>query len=126
MSIVGHGIDLVDVVRIQRMLDEHGERFRDRCFTRGELAAADATKRAAEFLAGRFAAKEATLKAIGTGLRHGIEWTDIEIIADAHGRPTISLSGQAERFALAVNARVWWVSITHVSGQAMASVVAES
>lgn len=125
MPIVGHGIDLVDVPRIERMLREHGERFRERCFTASELAAADASNRAAEFFSGRFAAKEAVLKSLGTGWRHGIAWTDIEVIPDNNGRPTIKLSGQAARFADSIGAARWWVSISHVDGHAVASVIAE-
>jgi holo-[acyl-carrier protein] synthase len=125
MPIVGHGIDLVDVSRIERMLIEHGERFRERCFTVGEIAAADASGRAAEFLAGRFAVKEAALKALGTGWSRGIAWTDVEVVTDNSGRPGVRVSGQAARIAESVGVARWWVSISHVGGHAVASVIAE-
>lgn len=126
MPIVGHGLDLVELARIERMLADHGERFREKCFTPREQAAADATARASEHLAGRFAAKEAVLKALSTGWRHGIAWTDIEVLADDSGRPVVQLSGQAARFADTMSARRWWLSISHTAGYAMASVLAES
>lgn len=125
MPIVGHGIDLVDVPRIERMLSEHGARFRERCFTAGELSGADASGRAAEFLAGRFAVKEAALKALGTGWSGGIAWTDIEVAPDNSGRPTVRVSGEAARIAGSVGVSRWWVSISHVGGHAVASVIAE-
>lgn len=125
MAIVGHGIDLVDVPRIERMLREHAEQFRARCFTGREAAAADASARPAEYLAARFAAKEAVLKALGTGWRHGIAWTDIEVVPDNQGKPTIALTGQAALFAQSLGARRWTLSITHAGGSAIASVIAE-
>ncbi len=86
MPILGHGIDLVEVARVQGMLDTHGERFLARCFTAGEQAycAANAA-RMAEHLAGRFAAKEAVLKVLGTGWSGGIAWTDVEVVREARG-----------------------------------------
>lgn len=126
MPIVGHGIDLVLVPRIARMLAEHRERFLERCFTPGERSGAEASGRAAEFLAGRFGVKEAVLKCLGTGWRHGIAWTDIETAPDDAGRPSVKLSGQAARFAASISARAWWVSISHVGDHAVASVIAES
>jgi holo-[acyl-carrier protein] synthase len=125
MPIVGHGIDLVDVPRIERMLNEHGDRFRERCFTAVELAAADASGRAAEFLAGRFAVKEAALKALGTGWSGGIAWTDVEVTPDNSGRPGVKVSGGAARIAESIGVARWWVSISHVGGHAVASVIAE-
>jgi holo-[acyl-carrier protein] synthase len=126
MPIVGHGIDVVEVARIERLLAEHGGRFREKCFTAREQASAQATRRVAEHLAGRFAAKEAVLKALGTGWRHGIAWTDIEVLADDAGRPTVRLSGQAARFAEAAGIRAWSISISHSAGLATASAIAEN
>lgn len=125
MPIVGHGIDLVEIARIERMLHDHPQRFLEKCFTAEERAAAEAGGRQAEFLAGRFAVKEAVLKALGTGWRHGISWTEIEVKPDDAGRPAVRLTGQAERFAASAGAGRWWVSITHVGGFAAASVIAE-
>lgn len=126
MPIVGHGIDLVDVPRIERMLAEHGARFRERCFTPSELAAAQSSGREAEFLAGRFAMKEAVLKALGTGWSRGIAWTDVEVAPDNAGRPKVKLSGRAAAFAGGLGVARWWASISHVGGLAVASAIAES
>ncbi|MDX2115957.1 MAG: holo-ACP synthase [Planctomycetota bacterium] len=125
MAIVGHGIDLVEVARIARLLEEHGAAFRARCFTPEEQRLAQAGGRIAERFAGRFAAKEAVLKALGTGWAGGIAWTDIELGADASGKPVLSLSGEALKRANSVGVGRWHVSISHVSGYAMASAVAE-
>ncbi|UCD57540.1 MAG: holo-ACP synthase, partial [Candidatus Hydrogenedentota bacterium] len=89
MGIVAHGIDLVDCPRIEQMIQRHGERFVERVFTDAERAYAQANKNEIEKLAGRFAAKEAVLKMIGTGWRGKIAWTDIEIINNASGQPEV-------------------------------------
>src|ERR1700761_8558286 len=100
MAIVGHGIDIVETARIRRMHEEHEQRFLDRCYTPAEQAyCARNTKRYYEHLAGRFAAKEAVLKVLGTGWRGGIAWTDIEILPEPSGQPKITLSGECARIA---------------------------
>lgn len=125
MRIVGHGIDLVEVARIERMLAEHGDRFEQRIFTGSEIAyAAGRPRRRAEHLAARFAMKEAVLKALGTGWRGGIRWTDIEIRADALGKPLVHLEGEAREIAESRGASSWTVSISHAGGFAMASAIA--
>lgn len=125
MPPLAHGIDLVDLARLQRTLDDHAERFLERCFTPREQADADAAgKRRVERLAGRFAAKEAVLKALGTGWRHGIAWTDIEVVPDNAGAPTLRLTGQAQAFAEARGIRAWLISISHTDSHAFASVIA--
>ena len=130
MPIVGHGIDLVETARIARMLEDHGERFLHRCFTLTEREyAAVSRKRAVEHLAGRFAAKEAVLKALGTGWSGGITWTDVEIVRSdgKHtGPPTVRLHGRAAAVAHNAGATRWWLSISHVPGHAVASAIAES
>ncbi|HVZ94764.1 MAG TPA: holo-ACP synthase [Phycisphaerales bacterium] len=124
MNALAHGIDLVEVARIARMLEEHGERFEKRCFTGGELAYARASRRVHEHLAARFAAKEAVLKALGTGLRGGIEWTDIEVEHAAGGAPAIRLHGEAAKIAAGLGIRRWLVSLSHTDKLAIASVIA--
>jgi len=125
--IVGHGIDIVDVARIEQMVDKHGDHFLERCFTPGERSYAAANpKRVAEHLAGRFAAKEAVLKALGTGWSGQIAWTDVETVRLASGRPTIDLHGACESIAAKLNVTAWWLSISHVKGHAIASAIAES
>lgn len=125
MRIVGHGIDLVEVVRIKRMLNEHGERFLERCFTAAEQEySLSSAARAAEHLAARFAAKEAVLKALGTGWSGGIAWTDVEVVREADGRPRVVLTGEALRLAQQMRITEWWLSLTHSGGYASASVIA--
>jgi len=97
MEIVAHGIDLVDCPRIEQMIQRHGERFIKRVFTAAEQAYAQANKNDVEKLAGRFAAKEAILKLMGTGWRGRIAWTDIEIINNAAGQPEVTLGGEVRK-----------------------------
>jgi len=125
MPNLAHGIDLVDIARIDDMLKRHPERFVDRCFTAGEREYADASpKRRVEHLAARFAAKEAALKALGTGWRSGIAWTDVEVVLLPSGQPTLRLSGEAARLAERRGLTEWRVSLTHAGGFAAASVIA--
>lgn len=126
MRIVGHGVDLVDIARFERTLANHPERFLERCFTAGEQRYAEGDRRRVERLAGRFAVKEAVLKALGTGWRHGIAWTDIETLPDGAGRPVVTLTGQALRFARDAGVDQWWVSISHTDQHALASAIAVS
>ena len=126
MPILGHGIDLVETARIAQLLEEHGQRFLDRCFTPGEQKyCAASVKRHVERLSGRFAAKEAVLKALSTGWRGGIAWTDIDIQSDPSGRPFVVLSGECQRVADAKGIRSWQVSISHIETHATASAIAE-
>jgi len=124
MSILGHGIDIVETARVQRLLEEHGQRFLDRVFTAGEQAyCAKSQKRYYEHLAGRFAAKEAVLKVLGTGWRGGIAWTDIEITREASGQPRIILTGECARIAGELGIVRWHVSISHIETHATASAI---
>ena len=125
MSIIGHGIDLVEIDRIERMRVDHGPTFLDRCFTAGEQAYAESAPRVrAERYAARFAAKEAILKAFGTGLREGIAWTDMDVVRNDLGAPSIVLSGEAAEFAATLGITSWMISISHTAELAMASVIA--
>jgi holo-[acyl-carrier protein] synthase len=125
MPIIGHGIDLVETQRIADLLREHGQRFLDRCFTSAEQAyCAGHPKRHVEHLAGRFAAKEAVLKALGTGWRGGIAWTDIEILNEPSGQPRLTLTGECKRIAQEMGIKRWHVSISHVAAHASASAIA--
>jgi holo-[acyl-carrier protein] synthase len=124
MDNIAHGIDLVDFGRIEQMLDRHGERFLERVFTVRERDDADAVKNRVEKLAGRFAAKEAVMKLIGTGWRDGVAWTDIEVVNDASGRPIVSITGKVKQLADAAHLGPITLSITHTANFAMASVVA--
>ncbi len=124
MGIVAHGIDLVDCPRIEQMVQRHGERFVKRVFTAAEQAYAAKNKNEIEKLAGRFAAKEAVLKLMGTGWRGKIAWTDIEIINNAAGQPQVTLDGEVKRIAEELGIDHISVSITHTANFAIASAVA--
>jgi len=123
MRIIGHGIDLVEVARIAHMAETHGAHFLERCFTAGERDYCLRNKRKWEHLAGRFAAKEAILKVLGTGWRAGIGWTEMEILADPLGKPVITLTGQCAELARERGITEWHVSISHISTHATASAI---
>jgi len=124
MEIAAHGIDLVDCPRIEEMVNRHKERFVNRIFTAAEQAYAKANKNEIEKLAGRFAAKEAVLKLMGTGWRGKIAWTDIEVVNNPAGVPEVTLSGEVERIASQLGIKHISVSITHTANFAIASAVA--
>ncbi len=124
MEIIAHGIDLVDCPRIETMIERHGERFIQRIFTAAEQAYAEANKNKIEKLSGRFAAKEAILKLMGTGWRGKIAWTDIEIINNSSGQPEVTLDGEVEKIADKLGIKHISVSITHTANFAIASAVA--
>ncbi len=124
MEIVAHGIDLVDCPRIEEMVQRHGNRFVERVFTAAERAYARVNKNEIEKLAGRFAAKEAILKLMGTGWRGKIAWTDIEVINNAAGQPEVTLSGEVKKIADGLGIKHISVSITHTANFAIASAVA--
>lgn len=123
MRIIGHGIDMVETSRIARMLEQHGEAFLTRCFTAAEQLYASDKQRRIEHLAGRFAAKEAILKVLGTGWSGGIAWTDAEVVRQLSGKPTVVLHGQCARIAHDLGIDQWWVSISHISTHAIASAI---
>ena len=124
MLISGQGIDLVDFPRIEQMVNRHSRRFLDRLFTPAEQAYADSNKNGMEKLAGRFAAKEAVLKLMGTGWRGKIAWTDIEIVNSPTGQPQVTLTGEVEKIAKKLGIEQISVSITHTANFAIASAVA--
>src|SRR5215831_12197576 len=125
MRILGHGIDLIETMRIAQMIEKHGERFLQRVFTVPEVAHGEGKKRQAEHLAGRFAAKEAVLKALGTGWAEGIGWRDIEVVALSSGAPSLRLTGHAAKLAQDHGIKAWHISISHTDTHAIASVNAE-
>src|SRR5690349_7682414 len=123
MSIIGHGIDLVEVARIARMRTDHAAHFLDRCFTPAEQRYCLDYKLADEHLAGRFAAKEAILKVLGTGWRGQIAWTDMEVRPEPSGQPKVGLSGECARIAKELGISRWHVSISHIETHATASAI---
>ena len=124
MNIVAHGIDLVDFPRLETMIQRHGRRFLNRVFTAREQSDAEAVRNSIEKLAGRFAAKEALLKLLGTGWRGKIAWTDIEVTNNSLGQPIVELGGEVKRIADQANIGQISLSITHTANFAIASVVA--
>jgi holo-[acyl-carrier protein] synthase len=123
-AVVGTGIDLVGIERFQRVLDRHGDRFLERVFTPDERD--ECTKRAdpGRHLAARFAAKEAVFKALGTGWGRGVRWRDVQVTADAYGRPTCTLQGAAQAHLHELGGQAVLVSIAHEGDVAMAQAVA--
>lgn len=125
MRILGHGIDLVENERIARMVERHGDRFLRRCFTEAEIEyAASTPARQIERLAARFAVKEAALKALGTGWRDGIAWTDLSISRNPAGAPTLTVGGEAGVIAARLGMTEWWISMSHVQTFSMGSAIA--
>ncbi|MFA5239572.1 MAG: holo-ACP synthase [Phycisphaerae bacterium] len=124
MEIIAHGIDLVDFPRIEEMVKRHGERFLAKVFTETEQKYARSNKNGTEKLAGRFAAKEAILKLMGTGWRGKIAWTDIEVVNSPTGQPMVNLSGEVKKISDKLGITQISVSITHTANFAIASAVA--
>ncbi len=122
---LGHGIDLVETARIGELIERHGDRFLQRVFTETERAYARANPvRETEHLAARFAAKEAALKALGTGWSQGIAWTDVQVLRMPSGEPKLSVSGMAAELARQRGITGWMVSLSHTKDHAIASVIA--
>ncbi|MGC2193716.1 MAG: holo-[acyl-carrier-protein] synthase [Terriglobales bacterium] len=124
--IVGTGIDIAEVARIRAAIERHGERFLKRIFTEGEMQYCESKANRIERYAARFAAKEAGMKAIGTGWSRGVRWRDIEVTRKPGGRPTLVLHGKAAEFAAKLGATNIALSLTHTAEQAMAQVILES
>ncbi len=123
--IVGTGIDIVEVPRVAALLERFGERFRRRVFNESEIRYCVAKQNRAERYAARFAAKEAALKALGTGLRGGISWHDVEMGREPGGRPTLGFNGRAAEVAARLGVRRVSVSVSHTAGHAIAHVILE-
>ena len=123
--IVGSGIDLAEIDRIQKSINRFGPRFLDRVYTAAEQAYCLHKHKAAESFAARFAAKEAAAKALGTGISHGVRWLEIEVVREPGGRPSLRFHGRAAEFAARMGVAHAALSLTHTTGLAMASVVLE-
>jgi holo-[acyl-carrier protein] synthase len=124
--IVGSGIDLCEVERIQTAIERHGDRFKHRVFTDREIAYAERKANRFERYAARFAAKEAGMKALGTGWRGGLGWRDLEVVNLPSGRPTLQFHAKAAEIAEKLGVRNIALSITHTAEQAMAIVILEN
>jgi len=123
--ILGTGIDLAEVARVREAIGRYGERFVQRIYTPLEIAYVQRKANKFERFAARFAAKEAGMKAIGTGWRKGVRWQDFEVVNLPGGRPTLRLHGVAAEVAAAMGVQRIHLSLTHTSEQGMAFVILE-
>ena len=123
--ILGAGVDLAEVARIREAIGRYGDRFIRRIYTDGEIAYVERKANRFERYAGRFAAKEAGMKAIGTGWKRGVRWQDFEVSNLPSGRPTLRLHGEAARIAEAMGVKTISLSITHTAELGMAQVILE-
>jgi holo-[acyl-carrier protein] synthase len=124
MNIVGIGTDIVECHRIGRMIEQHGELFLSRVYTPREVRYCQARKNSTEHFAGRWAAKEAILKCLGTGWRKGICWTDMEIRNEPTGAPKLHLGGAAKERAQELRIADILISISHCRAYATAHAIA--
>ncbi len=118
------GTDIIECLRIAQMIEKHGEMFLNRVFTPREIAYCSSRRSANQHYSGRWAAKEAALKALGTGWAKGIQWTDVEVHNEAGGKPTLVLSNRAREVADALGIREMLISISHCRNYATAFVTA--
>jgi holo-[acyl-carrier protein] synthase len=123
--IIGMGVDVAEVERIRRAIERHGEVFLRRIFTAKEREYCERFKNKFERYAGRFAVKEAAMKALGTGWSRGVRWVDIEVARQKGGRPTLVLAGEAQKIADRLGVKHMALSITHTAAQAFAQVIFE-
>src|SRR5947199_4749148 len=124
MDIVGIGADIVECLRIGRMIEQHGELFLNRVYTEREIRYCQARKHSTEHFAGRWAAKEAVLKCLGTGWRRGLCWTDIEVRNDPSGQPRIRLHAATRDYARSLGIREVLISVSHCRTYATAYAMA--
>jgi holo-[acyl-carrier protein] synthase len=124
--IVGMGIDIAEVERIRGAIERHGDVFLRRVFTAKEREYCERFKNKYERYAGRFAVKEAAMKALGTGWSRGVRWVDIEVVRQKGGRPMLELAGEARKIGEKLGVKSIALSITHTAAQAFAQVIFES
>jgi holo-[acyl-carrier protein] synthase len=124
VNVIGHGIDLVDLAELRRWIDDPRDPLIPRCFVQAELDEIGDGADRIDRLAGRFAAKEAVLKALGTGFGAGVAFTDVMIHRAPGAAPEVRLAGGAAKAAAALGVTAWRLSISHAGGIAMASVLA--
>jgi len=126
VSVLGIGVDLVEVERIQHSLDRFGERFMKRVFTEGEIAYCQSMKFSARHFAARFAAKEAVSKAFGTGIGKAMGWRDIDVHKKESGEPFLVLHRGAEALAKKRAVKSVWISLSHTEHHAVAMIALET
>ncbi|HEX3544763.1 MAG TPA: holo-ACP synthase [Candidatus Acidoferrum sp.] len=123
--IVGMGVDIAEVERIRSTIERRGEAFLRRVYTPAERHYCEGFKNKFERYAGRFAVKEAAMKALGTGWSGGVRWVDLEVIREKGARPTLTIKGEAAKIAARLGVKNIAVSITHTAEQALAQVIFE-
>ena len=123
--IVGTGIDIVEVPRVAAAIDRFGQRFLQRIFTAAEIRYCESKANRVERYAARFAAKEAGMKAIGTGWRQGVRWQNFEVKRQPGGRPVLAFSGKAAEFAERLGTKRTSLSLSHTASEAIAQVILE-
>jgi holo-[acyl-carrier protein] synthase len=124
--IVGLGLDIAEVDRIEEAIARHGAPFLERLFTPAEVSYCERHKNRYERYAARFAAKEAAMKALGTGWSRGVRWRDIEVARESGGKPTLRLAGAARLIADGLGVKSISLTITHSGNLALAQVIFES
>jgi holo-[acyl-carrier protein] synthase len=124
--IVGTGVDIVEVSRMEQAISRFGERFLSRVFTENEIRYCNSKKNSTERFAARFAAKEAAMKALGTGMRRGVSWQHIEVGHEPGGRPTIRFSDTTAQIAAQLGAKHVSLSLSHTPQHAIAYVILEN
>lgn len=124
MNVVGIGTDIVECLRIAQMIERHGELFINRVYTPDEIRYCQSRKQATQHFAGRWAAKEAILKALGTGWRRGISWRDVEIRNEGGGKPVVALRGGAREQVERLGIGEMLISISHCRSHATAYALA--
>jgi holo-[acyl-carrier protein] synthase len=123
--IIGIGTDIIECLRIAQMIERHGELFINRVYTQHEIQYCQSRKLATQHYAGRWAAKEAILKALGTGWRRGISWRDIEVRNEPGGRPTVAMRGGARDVVERLGITEMLISISHCRSHATAYALAQ-
>jgi holo-[acyl-carrier protein] synthase len=124
--IIGIGTDIIECLRIAQMIERHGELFINRVYTKHEIQYCQSRKLATQHFAGRWAAKEAILKALGTGWRRGISWRDIEVRNEPGGRPTVAMRGGARDVVEQLGITEMLISISHCRSHATAYALAQA
>jgi holo-[acyl-carrier protein] synthase len=124
-QIIGIGTDIIECLRIAQMIERHGELFITRVYTPHEIQYCQSRKLATQHFAGRWAAKEAILKALGTGWRRGISWRDVEVRNEPGGRPTVALRGGARDVVEQLGITRMLISISHCRSHATAYALAQ-
>ena len=124
MDIIGHGIDVTDIDTLDRLISDRDGDFLIRCFTESEIRSAGSLTNSTEHYAGKFAAKEAVAKALGTGFDGSVAPSDIEVMNSERGKPTITLHGEAAKVAAQLHISKWYITISHSRTVAIASAIA--